>query len=318
VPSLVPLLDTASPAAATTGVTDRWAQSADAVDVPGDGFLERLRSPLVVRPAVDAGLSGGLRAWLEDGVAAGPIGDVTVEAGPNGAPAVSPGQSGRPSDRELRAALLRAVFRMTVTSGPPRAAFEDALAALAVDEEGTAIVDAVQRLTRHRRAQLRELVRRAGRGVVAQWSPPPASWLPRTGERLSVPLAGGRIVLRSGADLIMGPPSTGRASVCAVRSHGGTLSDPGADRRFLALLETLRSGAAPFRVASYDLDRGTLTVDDVGEEHLSAAVQDVLRVVVRHSEGPVRTRGAALHGAVRAGQAVVRPARGTTGRRAHR
>ena len=272
-------------AGAPGGVATAGAAGGVATELTGT-LLGRLRSPGSVRPPVDHSLAGGLRAWLEDGVVA-----VAAHGGP--ALVVRPGQDGgltatadeatRLSGRALRTTLLRTVFRITVTSGPPRAAFEDALAALAVDEEGDTVAEAVRRLPRHRRAQLRELVRHAASGITAQWGPPPASWLPRTGERLAAPLAGGRVVLRSDADLAMGGPSAGRASVCAVRAHGGAVRDDGPNRRLLALLETLRSGAAPFRVASYDLDRARLTVEDVTDGLLSAAVHDVLALVDAHT-----------------------------------
>lgn len=274
-----------------------------ATEVPG-ALLGLLRSPLTVRPAVDRGLAGGLRAWLEDGVAtaAGPVA-VEVRPGPAGSPLLTPvlspahrlptagtrpGEGRAPgagngglSSRDLRTALLRTVFRLCVTAGTMRAPFEDALAALAVDDEGGDVVQAVQRLGRHRRAQLREVVRHAAATIASQWGPVPAAWLPRTAERLVAPLGGGCVVLRSDADLVMGCPSSGRASVCAVRVHGGGIADDRPNRRLLALLETLRSGAAPFRVASYDLDRGRLAVDDVTDEQLALAVRDVL-ALTRH------------------------------------
>lgn len=284
-------------------------------EIAGDGaegrgaaadLLGRLRAPTSARPPVDPGLAGGLRAWLEDGACPAAAGTVTVRPGPDGSltltaeklpgdPLGAPGAvrlrgdargpGGPTGARDLRTELLRRVFRISVTTGPPRAAFEDALAALSVDEDGGPVLQAVQELSRHRRARLREAVRHAAATVTAQWGPVPAAWLPRTGERLVAPLAGGRVVLRSDADLAMGGPSAGRASVCAVRAHGGAATDDGPSRRLLALLETLRGGAAPFRVASYDLDRGRLTVDDVTDAHLCSAVRDVLAVLDRHANG---------------------------------
>lgn len=300
------MLDAGRPAAATVAVGEAGEPVAAASDwndvaAPG-GLLDRLRSPVGSRPSVDPSLAGGLRAWLEDGVAAAGHDTVlVVQPGDESALAIANGggSAARPSLRDLRTALLRTVFRITVTAGPPRAAFEDALAALAVANEGDLVVDAVRRLSRHRRTQLRELVRHAASVMATQWGPPPAGWLPRTGERLVAPLAGGRVVLRSDADLVMGGPSSGRASVCAVRVHGASVRDDGPNRRLLALLETLRSGAAPFRVASYDLDRDALTVEDVTDGHLSAAVHEVLALV----DGRARAheRGGQGHGCGRPG-----------------
>lgn len=293
--------DTARPGVAS--LSPRRAVASDSGELLG-----QLRSPLSVRPTVDPGLAGGLRAWLEDGVAAatGPVA-VEVRPGPGGSPLLTPvapdhrrtppggrpapSQGGSSSHREqgltgrdVRTALLRTVFRLCVTTGSMRAPFEDALAALAVDDNGSHIVQAVHRLGRHRRAQLRELVRHAAGTIASQWRPVPAAWLPRTAERLVAPLGGGRVVLRADADLVLGGPSTGRASVCAVRVHGEGIADDGGNRRFLALLETLRSGAPPFRVASYDLDRGRLSVDDVTDDRLARAVRDVLTLTQRDAD----------------------------------
>lgn len=273
-PSLA-LLDTAGPPVA----------SGESAGAPLDNLLGRLRAPVEFRPSVDPGLAGGLRAWLEDGVAAVPGANVpiTVRPGPTGALVAGP--SDRWPGRELRGALVHAVFRLAVTAGPPRAPFEDALAALAVDEAGEAVIAAVQRLSRPRRAQLRERVRQAAAGIVTQWCPPPAAWLPRTGETMIAPLAGGRVELRACADLMMGGPPSGRASVCVVRVNASGIADDSPSRRLLALLESLRTGAPPFRVASYDADRAELTVEDITEAHLTSAVQDVLTAVSRCVDG---------------------------------
>ncbi len=304
-PSPLPLIDATRSGAKTVALPAPG--SLPARTVAANGLIDRLRGSVSERPAVDPGLAGGLRAWLEDGTSTAPDrGRLIVEPGPRSGltvlvvPAAGmPGQPARQapcrrgapprSGADLRAILLRTVLRLTLTAGPPRAPFEDALAALAVSEWGGLVVEDVGRLSRHRGSELREVVRHGATGIAHGWAPPPAAWLPRTGDRVIVPLAGGRVVLQSDSDLVLGAPSAGRASVCMMRAlpGDGTL-EGGKVRRFLMLLETLRSGAAPFRVASYDLDRGRLVVDDVTEATLSAAVQEVLALLRRRldaSEG---------------------------------
>ena len=71
-------------------------------------------------------------------------------------------------------------------------------------------------------------------------------WMPRTDDRVAIPLAGGRVVLHGTFDLLVGLPQPGTRSPCAL---GLSTSGPWAWRwrslHFLALLETLRSGAPP-------------------------------------------------------------------------
>jgi hypothetical protein len=271
-------------------------------------LLARLRSPLGRRPAVDPGLAGGLRAWLEDAAASPdrPAGAVTIRLdgrggltsapaaasfpaapsparGTPGAPTISPVPPAHRGDLDagrVHAAIVGALFRIVVTTEPPRLAFDDAMTALAADDRGAAVAEAVRRLPGTARASLRDAVRLEAATIASQWRVPPSGWLPRTAEHIAVPLSGGRAVLRGTADLMMGAPSDGRASVCALRLQIGPSADDGArGRRFLALLETLRSGAAPFRVASYEPAHGRLTADDVTDELLRAAVADVLEVL---------------------------------------
>ena len=96
-------------------------------------------------------------------------------------------------------------------------------------------------------------------------------WMPRTNDRVAIPLAGGRVVLHGSFDLLVGLPQPGTASLCAL---GLSTSGPWARERrslhYLALLETLRSGTPPFRLALLESATGRYGVEDVREEHLRA------------------------------------------------
>jgi hypothetical protein len=88
---------------------------------------------------------------------------------------------------------------------------------------------------------------------------------------VAIPLAGGRVVLHGVFDLLVGLPQPGTASLCAL---GLSTSAPWAHERrslhYLALLETLRSGTPPFRLALLESASGRYGVEDVREEHLRA------------------------------------------------
>jgi hypothetical protein len=96
-------------------------------------------------------------------------------------------------------------------------------------------------------------------------------WMPRTDDRIAIPLAGGRVVLHGVFDLLVGLPRPGTASLCAL---GLTTGRPWAwERRslhFLALLETLRNGTPPFRLALIESATGRYGAEDVREDHLRA------------------------------------------------
>jgi hypothetical protein len=123
-------------------------------------------------------------------------------------------------------------------------------------------------------------------------------WLPRTQERLVVPVVGGRVVLSGVVDLAFGGPAGERASVCVVEIKSGRRRiEHRADLHFYALLETLRSGAPPFRIATYYTRTGELDVEPVTDDVLVGALQRVLAGAVclcRLAEGtePVRSPNA--------------------------
>ena len=79
-------------------------------------------------------------------------------------------------------------------------------------------------------------------------------------------LGGGRIVLSGRVDLVLGRTVGLVAGKAFVDFKTGSRF-PGHvdDLRFYALLETLRLGVPPFRLASYYLDQGDIVSEDVSE-----------------------------------------------------
>ena len=255
--------------------------------------VARLRAPVDTRPPVDRGLAGGLRAWLEDGVATvGPLraGTLVVHRGHLGAFSTRPRTHGAalpPS--AVVDVIVRTAFRQLVSLGAWTDPFDDALCALRAQHRGDEILEAVGRMGRRERAALRHEVRAQACGMARDWRPLPHAWLPRTADRITVPLGAAQVVLAAIADLALGTPSAGSASVClvGVRAAGPGPTDARA-RRFLALLETLRSGAPPFRVATYYPAVGHLDVDDITDELLAGAVVEAIDAI----QGAARAGGA--------------------------
>ena len=97
-----------------------------------------------------------------------------------------------------------------------------------------------------------------------------------------VPLVGGRVVMSGVVDLAFGSPAGPRASVCVVELKSGRRRvEHRGDFHYYALLETLRSGAPPFRIATYYTRTGELDVEAVTDDVLVGALQRVLAGTVR-------------------------------------
>jgi len=176
----------------------------------------------------------------------------------------------------VRGVMVDALFRQWVTAGVIADPWADAMAAVecAGDE---AVVRFVATLDAGSRDRLAAEVREHAAAIASAWPVSSPAWLARTQERLEVPLAGGRLMLSGVVDLAFGAPSTGRASVCLVELKSGArrLEHRG-DVHFYALLETLRSGAPPFRIATYYSSSGELDAEQVGEDVLIGALQRTL------------------------------------------
>ena len=243
----------------------------------GAELLGRLRGDADRRPRVDPGLAGGLREWLEDGAAEALDG---VAAG--GAPVVVDqraltGGAPRSQGEEVavplaRAVLVGALFRQLVTTGHISDPVGDALSAVGVDPLDARVAVFVTRLPPEERADLLRRVVEHAEVLVATWPVVSPAWLPRTAERRTLPVSGGRIVLSGMIDLMLGAPARARASVCLVDVRTGERrAEHRDDRHFLGLLETVAAGAPPFRVATYYTATGELDVEDVDDDLLFAA-----------------------------------------------
>ena len=253
----------------------------------GPDVLEVIRGQANRRAAVDPGLSGGLRAWLEDGLC-GVDADVKQ-------PLVVTKQTIRGAGRGLDhqsvtfaialGALVDALFRQLVTLGRIDDPMHDGLSALEVDSRRAEVVRYVARLGEADRLRLQDELETQAAIMVSRWPRLSPAWMPRTQDRVAIPLAGGRVVLVGVIDLVIGSPSSGRASVGLVEVKSGRqrLEDRD-DLRFYALLETLRSGAPPFRIATFYARTGQAVAEDVDDVLLASAVERVLAASYQPTE----------------------------------
>lgn len=254
------------------------------------GLVRRLRGTSSERPEVDAGLAGGLRDWLEDGLSdavaavpedADPV-RVTKEAVNQvlvcEAHFLAGRQVPRPVTLELaRGSMVDALFRQWITTGEIADPWEDAACALAVAVDGAEMTAFLSSMGADDRRLLEAELAGHVEHITSSWPQPAPSWMARTQERLIVPLAGGQVVLSGVIDLGLGAPSSGRASVCIVEAKSGRRRvEHRGDLHLYALLETLRSGAPPFRIATFYTATGELDVEPVGRDALTSALHRVL------------------------------------------
>ena len=254
----------------------------------GAALLERLRVTGRPRPAASAALAADLRALIEPGLddlSSAVDGDRLVVTKDRLTRALScpvhrtADRFGGPAFSVALAcgAMVDALFRQVVTSGVVGDPWADALGALAVDGHQSALLAWIGELSPADRDELRSEVERQSEGLVARWPTLEPTWLPRTQESLRAALAGGSIGLSARVDLAIGPPAGDEASVAIVEVKSGVRRPVHRDDlRFYALVETLRSQAPPFAVATYYSRTGELDVEPVGRDLLLGSARRCL------------------------------------------
>lgn len=117
------------------------------------------------------------------------------------------------------------------------------------------------------------------------------AWRPRLESSMSALLCDGRITLRGKVDLALGQAQGNQARVMIVDFKTGQPSPTHVDDlRYYAVLETLRVGVPPFRVASWYLDAGHWHAEDVDEDVLFAAARRIVDGVTKLVELQVDRR----------------------------
>ena len=125
---------------------------------------------------------------------------------------------------------------------------------------------------------------------VSDWPHVLAGWSPRVESR--VKLAFGPIHLQAQFDLALGVPMGDEARTFIVDFKSGWMNnDHQQEARFYGLMETLRSRVPPYRVATYYLDSGEYSFDDVDEDLLCTTfdwmVEGIKRIILARSDDPV-------------------------------
>jgi hypothetical protein len=253
----------------------------------GGEVLAQLRGDAAARPRFDHGLAGGLRAWLEDAAY-----DVVAARGEHAPPLfLGPRQllgfpeEGRhddtATDHLVLSRLVHTLLRQLVHTGGIDDPLADAVEGLRASGADAAVRH-VESLPEAARATLEETLALHARNLsdlVPRFAP---GWMPRTDDRVAIPLGGGRVVLHGVFDLVVGLPQPRTASLCALGlSTGGAWASERRSLHYLSLLETLRSGTPPFRLALLESANGRYGVEDVREEHLLAIASHIAAWLAR-------------------------------------
>jgi CRISPR/Cas system-associated exonuclease Cas4 (RecB family) len=117
------------------------------------------------------------------------------------------------------------------------------------------------------------------------WPDLKKQWRPVTESKIRMELFDGRVVLQGKIDLTLGRAEGLRAGKVLVDLKSGKFQ-PGHmhDLRYYAMIETVRIGVPPRRIASYYLDQGRFHSEDVTEEMLFSAAQRAIDGINRMIE----------------------------------
>ncbi|MGH9185276.1 MAG: PD-(D/E)XK nuclease family protein [Acidimicrobiales bacterium] len=166
---------------------------------------------------------------------------------------------------------------------------DEAIARLTETATGpTALAAWLQGLSDVERAELRAQVNDHVAKFLECFPPLRARWRPVTEAKLRQSLCGERIVLAGKADLTLGMASgTTAGKVLIDLKTGGFAPAHLDDLRFYALVEAMRMGVPPRRLATYYLDAGRLMAEDVTEAMLRSTTARVIdgaarMVALRH------------------------------------
>lgn len=188
------------------------------------------------------------------------------------------------------------IAMMDRDAGAPLDLIDRAVGALSDGSEQESVAAFLKGLDPIDMARLKGEANNAVVGFMSNWPPVDRRWYPRTEESARAYLFGGRVKLGAKYDMAFGPPDGMRARVVIVdfktgKRHSSHIDD----LRYYALVETLRTGVPPFRIASYYLEEADFHVETVTAELLATAVRrtadGIRRIAALQSRAPVMNPG---------------------------
>lgn len=172
----------------------------------------------------------------------------------------------------------------------PLVLVDESIARLSEGTDGLA--DWLQTCTEVERAELRAEANDRVVKFLECWPPLKTSWRPVTESRLRLEIHD-RFILSGKVDLALGQAEGDRAGKVLIDLKTGSFAPVHLDDlRFYALIEAVRLGTPPRRIATYYLDQGRFVPEDVTEPLLRSAVARVIDGIERVVELRAKTRDA--------------------------
>lgn len=175
----------------------------------------------------------------------------------------------------VRGTVMHKAVELSINwRGPvePADLVDEALARLE-DEESRGPSEFIAQLSPGDRAQLRGYAVDLYTKFEESFPPLKSSWRPVTESAARVELFNGAIFMSTRVDLTLGGPGS---KVIIDLKSGRIYLNHREDLRFYALVESLRSGRAPRRLATYSLESARADVEEVTEGVLQAAARRVV------------------------------------------
>lgn len=174
---------------------------------------------------------------------------------------------------------------MHVRGEPVPAELVDHTLSSLTEGETSGLADWLQTITELERADLRGAAIDKVSAFLEMWPPLKPSWRPRSESKARVDLLDDRITLSGKVDLTVGVAEGTRAGKVLIDLKTGGFSPVHVDDlRFYALVEAIKIGVPPRRVATHYLESGNLVPEDVSEAMLSSAALRVVDAVTRWLE----------------------------------
>ena len=206
------------------------------------------------------------------------------------------------NERTARGTVAHRALELAVsTSGrlPPLDLVDHAIASLGADDPRGTLRSWLAGASTLEVADLRSGANEVVAKFLECWPPLKPAWVPRTETAIGAVLCGERVMLWGRVDLVLGRARGDEARALVVdlktgRAYPSHLDD----LRFYALVQALRVGVPPFRVASYYLDSASFHLEDVTPDTLAVAVRrtvDGVRKLIelRAGRAPTVTPGPA-------------------------
>lgn len=162
-----------------------------------------------------------------------------------------------------------------------------------LSEGGDGLADFLATASEAERAEMRAEATDRVTKFLETWPPLKSKWRPVTESRLRVEMFNQKVVFNGKVDLSIGQAQGMVAGKVLVDLKTGGFSPHHLeDLRFYALLETIRLGTPPRRVASHYLDQGRFVPENITEDVLFSAANRVVGSIERIIELKYETREA--------------------------